>query len=300
MKIALTVPQFECEEISSPLLQKKGVQLYIGRADQIDPVISGNKLFKLYYYLQEALENGQRPLCTFGGAYSNHLVATAKACNKFRLKSIGIVRGEKPASLSHSLLECIQHGMELHFVSREAYQRPGNLLQALSLPANYVLIPEGGYHPMGAKGAALMMNSLQSVHPTHICTAVGTATTLAGLLQAASPDQQIIGITVLKNMKDIQDRLQYLLNRPGSIEHVLMQDYHFGGYAKKTTSLISFMNEFYRMSNIATDFVYTAKMMFAVMDQIEKDYFPSGSRIVCIHTGGLQGNLSLQPGSLVF
>ena len=144
------------------------------------------------------------------------------------------------------------------------------------------------------------MKGLTDINATHICTTLGTATTMAGLLKDCHPNQIIIGIPVLKNMTDIKDRLQYLLDDMQTNEPVIFDGYHFGGYAKKNEQLIQFMNDFYSGTAVPTDFVYTAKMFYGVIDQVEKNYFPEGSAIVCLHTGGLQGNLSLPAGTLVF
>ena len=158
---------------------------------------------------------------------------------------------------------------------------------------------EGGYNAAGAKGASLIMDVIVADNFSHICTAVGTATTLAGLLIKKQIDQEIIAIPVIKNMFDIRERLNYLgveADKPA----VIFSDYHFGGYAKHTKELISFMNSFYAETLISTDFVYTAKMMYAIYDKIKSGYFKTGSNILCIHTGGLQGNKSLPPGTLIF
>ncbi|MEO5890459.1 MAG: pyridoxal-phosphate dependent enzyme [Ferruginibacter sp.] len=272
------------------------------RLDEIHPVISGNKLFKLYYFMQKALQE-KNGIVTFGGAYSNHLVATACLCKDAGLKCTGIVRGERPLSLSHTLIACIEYGMTLKFISRQEYDQkdePDFLQKIKEEYKNYLVIPEGGYDPLGAAGAALIM-SLVKKDASHICCAVGTATTLSGLSLALKNNQQLIGIPVLKNMHDLQQRMSFLteqLFNPQQLQ--IIDNYHFGGYAKRTPELISFMNFFYQKHALPTDFVYTGKLMFGIIDSIKKDFFPKGSNIICIHTGGLQGNLSLPKGSLVF
>jgi 1-aminocyclopropane-1-carboxylate deaminase/D-cysteine desulfhydrase-like pyridoxal-dependent ACC family enzyme len=210
------------------------------------------------------------------------------------------VRGEKPNELSPTLQACINYGMQLQFLSREEYNKKdtGNFMHRLKDEwTHFTIVPEGGYHPKGAAGAALITELIKE-EVTHICTALGTATTLAGLITGAKNNQQIIGIPVLKGMTDIDKRIAYLTDKPGTV--TLLNEYHFSGYAKKTPALLQFMNSFYKENNIPTDFVYTAKMMFGVLDSIEKDFFPEGSKILCVHTGGLQGNSSLPPGSLIF
>lgn len=288
--------------IKNELILSKQLNVSIVRFDQLHPVVSGNKLFKLYYFLQD-YQPGDT-LVTFGGAYSNHLVATAFACKEKGIPCIGIVRGEKPASLSKTLIECINYGMQLKFLDRALYNNKETEYFINELKNAYgqntIVVPEGGYHPMGAKGASLMMDAVCQ-KTTHICCASGTATTFAGLLLKKQAHQQVVAIPVLKGMHDFEKRLQYLTGEIFDDTDLFIADaYHFGGYAKKTPQLIAFMNQLYQDFNIPTDFVYTGKMVFAVMDLIKKDFFPSGSNIVCIHTGGLQGNNSLPENTLTF
>ena len=288
------------DTITNDCLVKKNISLSVLRLDKIHPVVAGNKLFKLHYFLEEAIRCSLPGIVTFGGAYSNHLVATAYACKLYHLKSIGLVRGEKPVKLSSTLLACTNYGMELHFLSRTEYDKKDNpdFLQWLAGKwKDYLLIPEGGYSPKGAAGAALINNFIEG-NTTHICTAIGTATTLAGLLAGAGKHQAVIGIPVLKGMHDIAQRISFLTAANHPVQ--LLEDYHFGGYAKKTPALIECMNLLYLQNKIPTDFVYTGKMMFAVLDSIEKGYFAGGSKITCVHTGGLQGNDSLPAGTLIF
>ena len=289
--------------IQDTLMSEKQVQLSVLRLDLIDPVVSGNKLFKLHYFLLEALEKKQEGMVTFGGPYSNHLVAMAYACRQAGLKSAGIIRGEQPALLSHTLQACLQYGMQLTFITRQQYdlKETEDFQQSLiAAHKNFLVVPEGGYHPLGAKGAALIMDLIDE-DVTHICCAAGTLTTVAGLYLKLNASQQIVCIPVLKNMHDLPERMARLTGLPLNPDRLkIINDYHFGGYAKKTPELISFMNSLYRQHQLPSDFVYTGKMMFGVFDLIEKDFFNKGSKIVCLHTGGLQGNLSLSPGTLLF
>ncbi len=293
----------ECNELKGALFTSKKVTVSIARLDKIHPVVSGNKLFKLHYFLNESISLGGKPILTFGGAYSNHLVATAYACRLAGIPCTGIVRGEKPSLLSHTLRDCERYGMKLLYLSRENYHDKN--LQALpgftsDKYDDYIIVPEGGYHPKGAAGAALIMEKLAGYDGTHICMAVGTATTLAGILHANNNNTQIIAVPVLKNLLDINERLIYLGCTDLLQQPVIFDGYHFGGYAKKTPGLLQFMNELYTEHSIPSDFVYTGKMLFAIMDKIKIGYFEAGSRIICLHTGGLQGNSSLPVGTLVF
>ena len=303
MKMLFSTLPLEFSAIDTSFYTTRNITLLVARLDRIHPVVSGNKLYKLHYFMEDALASGYQKVVTFGGAYSNHLVATAYACKVSGLQSVGIVRGERPALLSHTLMACESYGMQLQFISREAYKQKehNNFKNEMrTTDSRDILIPEGGYHPHGAKGAALIMDQLNDVHATHVCTAIGTATTIAGLLKNRKNNETVIGVPVLKNMTGIPERISFLNNEQISNDVTLFDDYHFGGYAKKTTELINFMNAFYQQHNLPTDFVYTAKMMYAVIDKIKSGYFPEGSIIVCLHTGGLQGNASFPPGTLVF
>ena len=277
---------------------KNSITLSLLRLDQIHPVVSGNKIFKLQYFLQKAIITNKK-IITFGGAFSNHLAATAAACKHYHLHCIGVVRGERPVILSDTLSYCVQQGMQLEFVSRSAYQEKFQepFLQTLLIKfGDHILIPEGGFSKEGVKGAAEIYNYFADENYTHICCPVGTATTLGGLISAAHPSLQIIGFSALKHI-DFEERIKYLLNDVPSKNYCLISDYHFGGYAKQTNDLINFMNTFYEHYSIPLDFVYTGKMMYGVFDLINKDYFAPHSKILCIHTGGLQGNCSLPPRS---
>lgn len=284
------------DELHDPVLQQLNIRLSVLRLDKIHPTVSGNKLFKLHYFLEEAVAK-KIPILTYGGAYSNHLVATAYACKQLNISCKAIVRGEEPTHWSHSLLACTALGMQLEFVSRTNYAEVAS--KDLDHPG-YLNIPEGGYHPTGARGASQILKCLPTTAFSHICTATGTATTLAGLLVQADPMQQVLSYGSLKGLNDISKRLQFLTGQERFDNLQLLTGYHFGGYAKKTDELLKFMNELYAKFTLPTDFVYTAKMMFGIFDQLKKGFFAEGSNILCIHTGGLQGNLSLPAGTLDF
>ena len=292
------------EQLHDDLFLQKQVTVFVLRLDKIHPHISGNKIFKLHYFLQEALQSDAKTILTFGGAYSNHLAATAFACRLLQLKSIGIVRGERPAQLSLTLQQCMEDGMLLKFISREEYDNKKYPVFINDLKAEFgecTIVPEGGYHPAGAKGAALIFDLIKDKNFTHICLASGTASTLAGILMAAKPEQSVLSFSVLKGITDINERIKHLTGKPGAFKNLqLLNDYHFGGYAKKTGILIHFINHCWLHYNLPLDFVYTAKMFFGVIDCIKKDTFKKGSKIICLHTGGLQGNKSLPLNTLLF
>lgn len=285
------------QQLRHPLLDEKNIKLSMARLDLVHPIVSGNKIFKLRYFLEAALKNKQS-IITYGGAYSNHLAATAFACAQLDIQCTGIVRGEKPAILSHTLLQCLEYGMALEFVSREQYKVISTTDHNFTAK-DVMHIPEGGFSSMGAKGAAEIWPLISHCMPTHICTAVGTTTTLAGLL-SHKRGITYIAVPVLKNMNDVYNRLEKLVPGIDCKPLTIWSDYHFGGYAKFSPILIRFMNDFYTNHNIPLDFVYTGKMMFGVLDKIEKNNFNAGDHILCMHTGGLQGNHSLKDGTLVF
>ena len=294
------VPEIEFNEptfskLSEDFFGNNNLEVFMLRLDEIHPVISGNKLFKLIYFLEEAKKTIHKTVITFGGAYSNHLAATAFACKELKIKSVGIVRGEKPKVLSPTLLFCLENEMQLEFIDRQSYQKINEIYFLEELTNRYgkhILIPEGGFSIEGKQGAGLINEYFNDKDFTHVCLPVGTATTFAGLVDLNKNDTEIMGFGILKNFSDIEKRFAELKVNPEK-KYVFFNDYHFGGYAKKTQELIEFMNDFYKENKIPLDFVYTAKMMFGVRDLIQKNYLPKNSKILCIHTGGLQGNNSL-------
>jgi len=300
----LDISKANIEVLHDELFVEKQITLSVLRLDKIHPLVSGNKLFKLHYFLEEALTSKHNTIVTFGGAYSNHLAATACACKLLKLKSIGIVRGEKPEKISSTLQQCMQDGMQLKFIPRLQYADKGttDFINELKKEfGNCMIIPEGGYAPTGANGAALIMDLIKYNSYTHICTASGTSTTTAGLLIAANPGQIIVSLPVLKGITDNKTSIKELTESKEDFENLLILDnYHFGGYAKKTDWLIGFMNECWIKYKLPLDFVYTAKMLYGIIDSIKKDTFEKGSEILCLHTGGLQGNKSLPLNSLLF
>lgn len=293
---------FENSRLDSlPSLYKFHTNADVLRLDLMHPVISGNKWFKLKEYFKEAINLRKTNIITYGGAYSNHLVATAAFAQASRLKSTGLVRGERPAQLSPTILQAEQFGMKIIFLSREDYKRkivPPSLAEHYTNDENY-LINEGGYGMAGAQGAKAIMEEVDTSAYTHIVAAVGTGTTLAGLISAAANKQHIIGISVLKNNLSVEKEIKDLLPNE-KINFTLLYDFHFGGYAKYTPELISFMNDWYTETGIPSDFVYTGKLFYAAKELIVNNFFPKQSKLLIIHSGGLQGNRSLPPGKLIF
>jgi 1-aminocyclopropane-1-carboxylate deaminase/D-cysteine desulfhydrase-like pyridoxal-dependent ACC family enzyme len=290
------------QHLKDPRFEKENHEIDVLRLDEIHNIVSGNKLFKLRYFLKEAINSPQKHVITFGGAYSNHLAATAFACRKTGIKCTAFVRGERPKTLSPTLLFCLQNGMSLQFLSRVEFKsiNARTFLENLEKQfGSHTLIPEGGFSIKGAEGAKEICGYFNSEAYTHICLAVGTATTFAGIINGVDINTEVVGFPVLKNLDDVDERLLELQVDKNK-KYSVMKDYHFGGYAKKNDELINFMNDFYNQQKVPLDFVYTAKMTFGVYDLVKKNYFPPSSKILCIHTGGLQGNNSLKKGTLHF
>jgi 1-aminocyclopropane-1-carboxylate deaminase/D-cysteine desulfhydrase-like pyridoxal-dependent ACC family enzyme len=298
---ALDCLQFDhiiTQTIRANWLNDAAVGLDVLRTDLLHPVISGNKWFKLQFYVAEAIQYNARTIATFGGTYSNHIVATAYACRQSGIASAGFIRGEKPATLSHTLRQAMAYGMELHFLSREQYRQKAVWQQQFP---GYYWIAEGGYGEAGARGAAGMLSFVPSLPQySHIVAAAGTGTMLAGLVRAALPGQQVIGISALKNHTGLEQDIRALLPEGISTPFRVFHDFHFGGYAKHPPALIRYITECWHNYQLPLDIVYTAKAFFAAEQLIREKVITAGSQVLFVHSGGLQGNLSLPPGLLPF
>jgi 1-aminocyclopropane-1-carboxylate deaminase len=266
------------------------ISLYMKREDLLHPIISGNKFRKLKYNLETAKKQNQKVLLTFGGAFSNHIVAVAGAGETFGFETVGIIRGEElhdKISENPSLLQAQQLGMKFVFISREQYRLKDTADFIEKLRKDYgefYLLPEGGTNALAIKGCEEIITDLDFEF-THICTSVGTGGTITGIINGSANNQKIIGFSSLKG-----DFLQNDIAKFANKENwSLNSDYNFGGYGKVTDELIAFINEFYLKYQIPLDPIYTGKMMFGIMNLIENNYFPPNSKIVAIHTGGLQG-----------
>lgn len=290
-------------ELELPLLAAHQLTAGVLRIDKIHATVSGNKWFKLKHSLQQALEQQKNAVVTFGGAFSNHLVATAYACARLGLQSVGIVRGEEPVMPSPALKDCMSFGMQLHFISRDAYKEKENAYEEIrkQLPNAYV-IEEGGCNQLGIQGAAEIMDLVAPGEYSHVCCAIGTGTMMAGIINAAPTGGRVEGFSALRIADHDNNELKQFIDDATGHEkaYTIHYDYHFGGYARKNPQLMRFMNELYAATGIPLDFVYTGKMMYGVLDLVEKGYFPKGSRLLIIHSGGLQGNRSLPKNTLVF
>lgn len=283
------------EEISN-----KNCSADILRLDLIHNVISGNKYFKLKYHLEEIKKQNKKTVVTFGGAYSNHIVATALVCKLLGLRCIGVIRGEEPKTLSHTLKDSLDYGMELRFISRSDYKEKDSLNYLKNDYEDAYFIPEGGSGSIGVLGAGTILELTDYKKYSHIVCSIGTGTMYCGIVNSSDIHQEVIGIPVLKGMENILNDYIELIDKDKINNCKIFPNYHFGGYAKKTKELIDFMNSFYNKTHIPTDFVYSAKSIYAFFDLLAKDYFKPQSNILVIHCGGLQGNLSLEKGTLVF
>jgi 1-aminocyclopropane-1-carboxylate deaminase len=284
------------QEISDAVTLKAGVSLYIKRDDLIHPTVSGNKWRKLKYNLKQAKLEGATTLLTFGGAFSNHLYATAAAGAFTGFETIGIVRGEDAGiNKSSTLRFCEEQGMKLHFVTREEYKLRGSedyLDQVKKQFKQPFIIPEGGTSEWALKGVREMTEevNLQSGKlPDYYAVAAGTGGTAAGILSSGA---KVLAFSALKGGGFLEQDILNLAGCNGNKEQLeLFTDYHFKGYAKYTPELLGFINTFKKIHGIQLEQVYTAKMLFGLYDLIEKGYFKEGSCIVAVHTGGLQGLL---------
>ena len=271
-------------------LSTNNISVSIRREDLIHPFISGNKFRKLKYNLVQAKAENQETLLTFGGAFSNHIAAAAYAGKEQGFKTIGIIRGDELESkimVNPTLKFAQECGMRFKFITREDYRHKTEeeFIEILKQEfGNFYLVPEGGTNEFAVKGCGEILTEEDSQYD-FICCAVGTGGTISGLINSILPHQKVLGFPALKG-----DFLKEEIRKFAQKENwELITEYHFGGYGKVNPELIAFINQFYKENSIPLDPIYTAKMVFGVMDLIEKNYFPENSKILLIHTGGIQG-----------
>ena len=284
-------------KIENDITQRAEVNLFIKKEYENHPYLSGNKWWKLKYNLAQARQEGHTTLLTFGGAYSNHLYATAAAAQDAGFACIGIVRGERALPLNPTLSFAQSRGMQLHFVSRQQYREKTteqfiqNLHHQLG---NFYLIPEGGTNALAIQGCAEWALRLQEEIPfQYLCLPVGTGGTMAGMIRVLQ-NKNVLGFPVLKNGYFLNETIaQWTGENPGTWH--LSNAYHFGGYGKITRELSQFITDFENAHAIPLDPVYTGKMMFGIFDLLQKGTFPPHSTMLALHTGGLQGRKSLLP-----
>jgi len=280
--------------------EQKVARMDMLRLDLLHPVVSGNKWYKLRLNVKHAIENGFKTIVTSGGGFSNHLIATAFTANRFGVRSVGIVRGKYDV-LTPTLKACVAEGMELIFVTQEDYKNSHQPEWAANIVAHFdeiMIIPEGGANEWGRTGAGLLSRFIKDDY-THVVVSVGTGTTLIGLRNKISEQQQILGFVPMKNGVYLKDNISGHLVPGKDKNWQLFDRWHFGGFGKWNNELLGFMNDFYRENNIPLDIVYTSKMMFGVREMLADNSFSSCDKLLCIHTGGLQGNVSVQ-GELIY
>lgn len=299
-----TIPRIiSYNRVEWPLKIGKTFPFTVARLDLLHPFISGNKYFKLKYNLLQAAEEGKQGVLTMGGAYSNHLAATAFACYEQGMISVGIVRGEVVEPLNPTLSFCRKHNMKLISVSRNDYASASEAVQKIIMQHPHLLfVPEGGNNEMGLKGCKEILQYIPGANEfTHILCSMGTGTTFKGIASAANASQTVIGIPALKIKEDEQE--QFILQHAAvssAAKQIVLFDFAGKGYARTDDALLNFMNSFYTKTSIPVDIVYTGKLMQAVIALGEENCFPDQSNLLVIHSGGLQGNNSLPSGTLLF
>jgi 1-aminocyclopropane-1-carboxylate deaminase len=304
------------QAINDAVTKSHGIRLFILRADLNHPHISGNKLFKLKYNLLEAEKKGIKTLLTFGGAFSNHISATAAAGKEYGFKTIGIIRGEAYPELNPTLQFAVECGMELHYVSRILYRNKKELYDHVNQQFSqetFYLIPEGGSNELGVLGCKEITEFLNTDFD-YVCSPCGTGATIAGIILSLKGKQKAIGFQILKAEGYIKDEVEEWLREKTigakadgivgfekdtdfEITHnnwIIDENYHFGGYAKNRSELTGFINWFEQTNHVPLDFIYTGKMMFGIYDLLGKGFFKKGETIVAVHTGGLQGNAGMK------
>lgn len=283
------------QEVTFSEIEGKDIQLFIKREDELHHFISGNKYRKLKYNLEEAQELNHHTLVTFGGAYSNHIAAVASAGFEFGFKVIGVIRGDELANRLDEVLEtnptlkfASEHKMQFEFVSRSDYRNKTTeeFIQNLKNKfGEFYLIPEGGTNELAVKGCEEILTIKDSMYD-YVCSAIGTGGTISGIINSLKSHQKVIGFPALKGDFLQNEIKKFVLTAKN---WSLNTEYHFGGYGKVSKELVHFINKFKSETDIPLDPVYTGKMMYGIVDLIKKDYFSRGTKILAIHTGGLQG-----------
>lgn len=285
------------QRLSLECLEKKQISLSVKRLDLTHPQIQGNKWFKLKYHLEEARKQGKKTILTLGGAYSNHLYATAAAGQSYGFQVVMIVRGEQTLPLNPVLQFAKDTNCEIIYWNREKYRRfrEENSVLDKEVYGDFYFIPEGGADALGVKGCADIL--LETDEYEYVLGACGTGTMLVGLVISAKPDSQILGFSALKKGNFLEQEVQNLVEKYDFEENKgkpqkrasfqIITEYDFGGYAKKTAELDNFIADFYAKTQIPLEPIYTGKMLFGVLDLIEKDFFPRNSRLLALHSGGI-------------
>jgi len=289
----LTAKASPLQQLHSSILEEAGIQLYVKRDDLLHTEYGGNKWRKLKYNLIEARRRNQNTLLTFGGAWSNHIYATAAAGRDFNFNTIGIIRGEKQSSLNPTLAFAESCGMQLHYVNRNEYRQRNNPDYVEKIRQKFgdiYLLPEGGSNALAVEGCTEIVKEIDRDFDI-ICCACGTGATLAGIINALSREQSAIGFSALKGEDLLSAEVKkFLIDNKRNNSWRIENRFHFGGYAKVSDQLIRFLRDFEQQFAIPLDAVYTAKMFYGLLDLIKKGHFAHNSKIIAVHSGGLQGN----------
>lgn len=284
---------FSKEEVPTVKVERlfhNGIELFVRREDLLHPEVSGNKFRKLKYNMEAAVSEGHRQVLTFGGAYSNHIAATAAAGRILGMQTIGVIRGEEIQENyleNPTLKKAEEDGMRFKFVTRTEYRTKDSTAFLAKLTeefGDFYLVPEGGTNEEAIKGTEEILKEEDLIYD-YVCCAVGTGGTIAGIINRSFLHQQVIGFPALKGDFLMEEIKKYVSKENWRLETA----YHFGGYAKYTADLLQFIRHFERDTGILLDPIYTGKLLFGIFDLIEQNQFKKDSKILAIHTGGLQG-----------
>lgn len=288
------------QRLQSPFLEQANIQLYVKRDDLIHPQFGGNKWRKLKYNLEYAREKQFDTLLTFGGAWSNHIYATAAAGKYFGFSTVGLIRGEEHKPLNTTLSFAKDCGMQLHYINRAEYRQKAEAAYQNKIKQQFgdvYILPEGGSNSLALRGCAETVKEISNEIEKpfdYICCASGTGATLAGLISAINPGQIAIGFSALKGGEFLNHEVETFLQREKTNSSTknwhIETGFHFGGYAKINDALIQFMSDFQLQYGFALDAVYTGKMFYGLFELIKAKRFKPGTSIIAIHSGGLQGN----------
>jgi 1-aminocyclopropane-1-carboxylate deaminase/D-cysteine desulfhydrase-like pyridoxal-dependent ACC family enzyme len=280
------------QELSLPA--GTGTDISMIRIDRVHSVISGNKWFKMKYNITEMMDSGIETMVTFGGAYSNHIHAVAEAGDIFGFNTIGLIRGEEHLPLNSTLEFAVNKGMKLHYIDRISFRKRDTEEFREWIKAkfgNVYILPVGGSNALAVKGCEEIVGKIESDF-NYICCSCGSGGTLAGLIEGLAGKKHAIGFPALKGGSFLSDDIKKLIHDYSGRAYSnweLQTDYHFGGFGKINKELIDFISLFESINKIKIEPLYTGKMLYGLNDLISKNFFPQGSKIIAVHTGGLQG-----------
>ena len=278
------------QQIFSGQYLNNEIEVFIKRLDLIDPFISGNKLFKLKYNVDRALKEKKNMLITFGGAFSNHILATAAYAKKKNIDCLAIVRGEEYSELNPLLTLAKEYGMKFCFVSRKEYAKRNDNKYVSELARKYkkaYIVPEGGNNKLGVLGAEEILEKQDKTFDYIICP-IGTGATISGIVNSSKSTQKIIGINCINEIKDLNNNISQKTNKNN---WKIINEFNFGGFAKFDNVLTKYLKKFKSNNKITLDLNYTTKMFFGFEELINRRYFQRKSKVLLIHTGGIYGNL---------